>query len=107
MLVMLGEMKKLFEHEEGVVEDDSYIKAMAKVEQGIKRLTNQATSKQCCNLVEDGDALEQPRLEVEDRGKMVASQEAGTRKRFQRMVVQRVNQAIRLGAGRSTSSWRS
>ena len=55
-------------------------------------------------MVEEGDALELPRLEVEDRGKMVASgvpdkmsQEAGTRKRFQRMVVQRVNKAIGLG----------
>ena len=74
MMVMLGgeEMKKLFKHVGGVVEDDSYIKAMAKGEQGIKRLTNQAMSKQCCNLVEDGDALEQPRFEVEDRCKMVA-----------------------------------
>ena len=39
------EMKDLFEQVGGVVKDDSYIKATAKVEQGIKRLINQATSK--------------------------------------------------------------
>ena len=47
MVVMLGgeEMNKLFEHVGGVAEDDSYIRAMDKVEQGIKRLTNQATAR--------------------------------------------------------------
>ena len=47
MVVMLGgeEMKKLFEHVGGVTPADSYIKAMDKVEQGIKRLTNQATAR--------------------------------------------------------------
>ena len=40
---MLGEMKKLLKYLEGVVEDDSYIRAMAKVEPGFKRLTDQAT----------------------------------------------------------------
>ena len=47
MVVMLGgeEMKKLFEHVGGVNPADSYIKAMDKVEQGIRRLTNQATAR--------------------------------------------------------------
>ena len=47
MVVMLGgeEMKKLFEHVGGVNAADSYTKAMDKVEQGIKRLTNQATAR--------------------------------------------------------------
>ena len=81
-----------------------------------KRLTNRATSKPICDMVEEGDALELPRLEVEDRGKMVASgapnkksQEAETRARFQRMVMLRVKQAIRPGrkSCRITSSWRS
>ena len=104
MMVMLGgeEMKKLCQHQGGVVEEDSYIKAMAKAEESIKRLTNQAPSKLSFNKMENGDALEQPRLEVEERGKMVASgvldqisQEAGgTRERFQMMVVLMVNQAI-------------
>ena len=88
-----------------MVEEDSYIKAMAKSEESIKRLTNQAKSKLSCNMVENGDALEQPRIEVEERGKMVAngvldhmSKEAGgTRERFQMTVVQMMNQAIRLG----------
>ena len=75
-MVMLGGegMKKLFQHVGGVVEEDSYIKAIAKVEESIKRLTNQATSKLCCDVVENGDALEHPRLEVEDKGKMVVSE---------------------------------
>ena len=74
-MVMLGGevMKKLFQHVGGVVEEDSYIKAIAKADKSIKRLTKQATSKLSCNKVENGDALEQPRLEVEERGKMVAS----------------------------------
>ena len=74
IMVMLGgqEMKKLIQHVGGVVQEESYIKAIAKVEDSIKRLTNQATSKLFCNVVENGDALEQPRLEVEERGKMVA-----------------------------------
>ena len=46
-MVMLGgeEMKKLFEHVGEVNAADSYTKAMDKVEQGIKRLTNQATAR--------------------------------------------------------------
>ena len=47
MVVMLGgeEMNKLFEHVGGVIDGDSYIGAMDKVEQGIKLLTNQATAR--------------------------------------------------------------
>ena len=47
MTVMLGgeEMNKLFEHVGAVTDGDSYVKAMDKVEQGIKGLTNQATAR--------------------------------------------------------------
>jgi hypothetical protein len=38
-------MNKIFEHVGGVVEVDRYMKAMDKVEQGIKLLTNQATAR--------------------------------------------------------------
>ena len=75
---------------------------MAKVKQGIKRLTNQAMSKPRCDVLEDADAFELPSLKVEDKGKMVASgvldkmsQEAGgTSERSQMMLVQMVNKAI-------------
>ena len=50
-------MNKLFQYVGGVVDEDSYIKAMAEVEESIKRLTNHATSKLCCDVVEIGDAL--------------------------------------------------
>ena len=46
VVVWVGEeMNKLFEHARGVVKGDSYIKAMDKVAQGIKRLTNQAKAR--------------------------------------------------------------
>ena len=47
MVVMLGgeEMNKLFEHVGKVIDEDTYIGAMNKVEQGIKMLTNQATAR--------------------------------------------------------------
>lgn len=56
LLMLVGEeMKKLFQHVGGVVEEDSYIKAMATADESIKRLTKQATSKLSCSMVEDGD----------------------------------------------------
>ena len=39
------EMEKLFDHVGGVGADDTYHKALQKVEAGIKRLTNQATAR--------------------------------------------------------------
>ena len=47
MVVMLGgdDMKKLFEHVGAVAAGYSYVKAMDKVEQGIRMLTNQATAR--------------------------------------------------------------
>ena len=39
------EMNKLFQHVGKVTDEDTYIGAMNKVEQGIKRLTNQATAR--------------------------------------------------------------
>ena len=47
MVVMLGgeEMNKLFEHVGKVLDEDTYISAMDKVEQGIRQLTNQATAR--------------------------------------------------------------
>ena len=47
MIVMLGgeEMNRLFEHVGKVIDTDTYIGAMDKVEQGIKMLTNQATAR--------------------------------------------------------------
>ena len=49
-----GDEKK-FQNVGGVVEEDSYIKAMATADESIKRLTKQATSKLSCSMVEDGD----------------------------------------------------
>ena len=47
MIVMLGgeEMNKLFKHVGKVSDEDTYIGAMDKVEQGIRQLTNQATAR--------------------------------------------------------------
>ena len=47
MVVMLGgeEMNKLFQHVGKVLDEDTYISAMDKVEQGIRQLTNQATAR--------------------------------------------------------------
>ena len=47
MVVMLGgeEMNKLFEHVGGMIDEDTYIEAMDKVEQGIMLLTNQVTAR--------------------------------------------------------------
>ena len=47
MVVMLGgeEMNKLFQHVGKVLDEDTYIGAMDKVEQGIQQLTNQATAR--------------------------------------------------------------
>ena len=47
MVVMLGteDMNKLLEHMKGVVDEDTYIRAMDKVKHGIKLLTNQATAR--------------------------------------------------------------
>ena len=47
MVVMLGgeEMNKLFQHVGKVLDEDTYIGAMEKVEQGIRQLTNQATAR--------------------------------------------------------------
>ena len=40
-------MNRLFEHVGKVIDTDTYIGAMDKVEQGIKMLTNQATANIC------------------------------------------------------------
>ena len=55
IMELLGgeKMIKLFEQVGVVIDEDSYVGAMDKVEQGIKALTNQARSKQCREKVQD------------------------------------------------------
>ena len=120
-------MAVLFEHTGKVTEVDTFTKAVEKIEEGIKKQTNQATARfklftkmaqgdgsfadwypqirnQADRCIWDGYNAKYAAM-VKNKGKMVASgvpddmsrEAGGPRERFQMMVVQMINQAIRFG----------
>ena len=72
IIVILGgeEMNELFEHVGVVTDEDSYVRAMDKVEQGIKALNNQSSVKQFQEIPKDSQVCReasQPLMEQANR----------------------------------------